>query len=452
MRKAISFKEEYAVSEVIGALILVLIAVVTFTAILSYVFPLPLPDAEANTKLMGFVDDQGYIVVEHIGGEPLLNYKITVGEVGGSIIDTTTYEDTSWSIGERVTPTINVPLIEEDDELQITVYTTLVDGIERRVFDGILTGKGVEPSNLPIILISSLRTNTIDEDLICFNNTIIPEIDASTYIYKWIVDGEPLNEMLLPFDTQNNVICKDYSGNGYNGTIIDASWVPNGKVGGAYDFSGGGDYITFDLPDVFNDISRNHFTISLWLKSDDISTPHKVVLESGENIKNFIKITQYQSQINFGVFVDKGKVIECTLTTDNLSSNTWYHIVGTWDPGSEEIGLYLDGEVVGISTGGGRGIFSYSSEEGEFNVGRGGGYWDGLIDELQVFSHVLSEEQIYQLYQSMKGGYSDKSVIVSEETNVGEVWQCVVTPNDGTQDGVEVESNTLKIVNYDGGE
>ena len=82
----------------------------------------------------------------------------------------------------------------------------------------------------------------------------------------------------------------------------------------------------------------------------------------------------------------------------------------------------------------------------------GGGYWHGYIDEVEIYPGIISADQIYQNYLSTKDGLSDKRVIVSEETSLGQIWQCTVTPNDGIQDDNSVESNTLQIIAYPGGE
>ena len=76
----------------------------------------------------------------------------------------------------------------------------------------------------------------------------------------------------------------------------------------------------------------------------------------------------------------------------------------------------------------------------------------GLIDELKIFNDVLSPEQIYQNYLQSKDGDSSRSVIVSEETSIGELWKCIVTPNNGIMNDVSTESDVLLVISYDGGE
>ena len=77
--------------------------------------------------------------------------------------------------------------------------------------------------------------------------------------------------------------------------------------------------------------------------------------------------------------------------------------------------------------------------------------YSGVIDEFQICKRRLTDEQIYQNYLCSRYGFSDKRVIVSDETVLGEIWKCIVTPNNGIQDDVAVESNTLQIVGYSGG-
>ncbi|HDM66876.1 MAG TPA: type IV pilin, partial [Thermoplasmatales archaeon] len=73
-----AINNEYAVSEVIGSALLLLIAVLSFSAIYMYVFPLPIPTEEPHVKLIGYVNENGTVVLEHVGGEALEYYRIDV--------------------------------------------------------------------------------------------------------------------------------------------------------------------------------------------------------------------------------------------------------------------------------------------------------------------------------------------------------------------------------------
>ena len=448
MKKYTFVSNKHAVSEVIGGLTLVAISVVIFSSLYVYVFPLPLPAPEPHVKLMGYVDDEGYAVIKHMGGEPLGTYKIEVKNVSGTLINSAVYQGDPWVIGECIFPTIESSLTGENDMVQIIIYSIDDEG-EQQIFNGILKGK--TSVNIPAgnpMLISSLRTNTIEEDLIYYNYNVVPDVDALTYIYKWLVNGNSLAEILMPFDTENISTTKDYSDNRHDGTINGATWTDNGTVGGAYYFGGASDYISLDIPSVFNDMSINDFTICLWIKSDDTTDDWRIALMASNDNKNFVNLFQYGTEIHFGVCEDG---VKRAVRTENLSSNTWYHIAGVWDASEKSLSLYMDGT---ISSEIGNRNYAMGVSEGLLELGHGSAssrFWYGYIDEFEVYDRVLSADQIYQNYISTKDGNSNMRVVVSAETILGTVWQCIVIPNDGTQDGSSIESNILNIVTYGGG-
>jgi hypothetical protein len=452
MKKSNLLANTHAVSEVIGATLLILIAVAVAVSIYDQMLPVPIPSPEPNVLLMGYVTENGDVVIEHMGGEILDPYVVyTDGEKvytnpDGEYLD----------IGGTIPSSIAPRLLDENDQVRITVYAINDDGGSSVVFDGILFGPEEQevlppPPEIPSLfhpmLISSLRTDTTDEDLICFNYSMAPEIDALTYIYKWIVNGESFAELLVPFDTENDTIVKDYSDSDNNGTICTAEWTNEGVVGGAYWFNGASDYIEFDLPTSFNDISNNDFSISLWLKSDNINDDWRCVLEARHDTKNFVTVFQCGTEIHFGVSDDGTKR---AVRSETLSSNTWYHITGVWDASEKSIDVYTNGKV---SEEVGNRNYPNGAHTA-LNIGHGTAssrFWLGYIDEFQVYGHILSASQINQIYLGSKDGFSNKRVLVSEENTLGDVWQVAVTPNDGTQDGVTVASNTLQIVSYGGG-
>ena len=448
MKKHNLISGDYAVSEVVGGLILVTIAVMAFSSIYMYVFPLPLPSPEPHVKLMGYVDDAGNAVIQHMGGESIGAYRIDVRNASGTLIDSTVYQSTenTWKIGECKFPPIESPLIEENDTVQITIYSMDEEG-EQQIFDGILKGKTGEVLTGDAMLISSLRTNTADEDLICYNYTINPTIDALTYIYNWSIDGSSIACLLMPFDTNSSDVVKDYSGHIQDGAAVGPTWSNSGVVGGAYSFDGSNDRIELSLPSVFNDISNNDFTISMWLKSEDIGDPWRRVMEARKDTDDFVQFFQMGSEIHFGVCEDG---LRRAVKTETLSSNIWYCVSGVWDASEKSLAIYVNGNV---STETGNRHYGYGSHSA-LHIGQrtdSSRNWLGMIDEFEVYDHTLSSEQIYQNYLCTKNGFSDKRVIVSEETNVGESWKCIVTPNDGIQDDESVESNVLDVINYGGG-
>lgn len=461
MKGIVVSNNHYAVSEIVAGLLMVCLAVVAFSSI--YVFFIyPAPDVDIPVTIYGDVNNQGLIVLEHMGGVPIESYRLVLKHYpNGTIIGTNQFNNDFWEFGQfryplallNITDTV---LVNQTVKVKVEMYSLDYDNNEEQIFNGILSGK-IESRGQEfygdISLITSLRTNTTDEDILCYNYTDTPLNGSLTYIYNWMVNGYSISNVILPFDTNSNISVKDYSENNYNGTLYGPDWNPDGVIGGCYFFDGGEDLIDLDLPPVFSDIARNDFTVSVWFKSSDIRAPHKTIIDGGSDNTNFVKIKQFDSNIYYGVYVQKGQQVECIAgTNQTLENGTWYHIAATWNSNLELAQLFLNGEFVGDSNGGARASFSKDSDEGAFLIGGTGGYWYGYLDEFQLFDRALSPEQIYQLYLTTFQGNTDIRVMVSEETRTGDTWQCLITPNDSIQDLEVIETNTLQIINYGGGE
>ncbi len=440
----------YAVSELIGGMILVVIAVASISSIYLFVFPLPFESDSINVELAGFVDREGYAFIKHMGGDYLDNYKVIIKNMDGSIIQSHIYSQ-RWGIGEIFD---NIPkLYNTSDKVRVMIFSETKDGIEEMVFDGILNGNYEIRNPFEYMLVTSLKQNSSAEDLICFNY-IIKDLypNATRYVYNWILNGYPIADVILTFDVNSSNSTRDYSGNGHNGSVIGAEWTSEGILGGCYYYDGNSGHISFNtIPNVLNAIYRNSFTISLWLKSDDVTNNHCVVYEGTQDQENFVMIFQYNSQIHFAVRVNKGKKSENVVRTYNLSSNVWYNIVCTWNAGLEQAKIYVDGILVDYYDGYRQ--YSLGSEDGTQEIGHGSTsskYWLGYIDEFQIFNYVLSSETIYQLYLLTLYGETDKSVITSDDTELGNIWECIVIPTSSEQDYESVSSNDLEIINYGG--
>ena len=617
MKINVAFKRNHAVSEVVGGLILVLIAVTSFSVIYLYLFP-PGPDYDASVDIVGSVTDNGNVVLEHVGGNTLKSYKVVVCYPNGTSIGSKTCQDNYWKIGEYRYPLENITdikLINESIRLKISVFNFNEDGSEQEVFTWEPCGRASETPPTETedpMLISSLRNDTTDEDLICYNYTIVPQIDALTYIYNWTVNGNSITDLLMPFDTNSSSTVRDYSGDENNGTLFGSTWNTNGVIGGSYQFDGVDNYIS--LPYCFDGSYIDEITIETWIKT------------SSDNMV----IASYNLDDYWELRIRNGVIQWCTTANGNTTSiygvtvvndNNWHHIAVTYDSSFGNGTIYVDGENdknenchssgeelgsgsspngsigtgnVGASPGtwdlltyddfegisdftgtnytdGGRdcrfytggtyahqgsnaaniqdnsgdessfyhtnGIdvdtpgyasikvdfwfYANSMENGEdfwvrffdgtqwhtvadydsgdefvngqfyheivwinetdytfpsnmkirFQCDADGDYDDiyidqvyvnattgditisnysGMIDEFHIYNRAFSGEQIFQNYLCFRDGFTDKSVIVSEETILGEIWRCTVTPNDSNQDDVAVQSNTLQIVGYGG--
>jgi hypothetical protein len=334
------FRNRDAVSEVIGAILLVVIAVAAFAIIYSQVYPVKLPSPEPHVQLAGYVAYNGTVVLEHIGGEELKNYKVLVEQSDGS--HKSIYKTTPWQIGGRYylnNSLVNYSLFSTTKQVSVTVIDIMQDGSTQVVFEGIITpnnhapGPTVPPPTDPMFL-STLRTNTVDEDLICYSNTIHPSIIPKTFIYKWMVNDVPFTRLLLPFDTNSPFQVKDYSGNNNNGTINGATWT-NGKLGGAYRFAGSA---SIPIPYCFSVNKIDTVTVEVWIKTNQSSG---VILSY--NRSNYIELGISNGKVKWSTNASDGTAdVNGTI---QVNDNNWHLIAVTYNATSGTGSIYVDGKL-----------------------------------------------------------------------------------------------------------
>ena len=111
-------RNSFAAAEVIGAILLVLIAIASFAAIYFHFIPVPLPSPDPHVQLAGYVTDDGTVVVEHMGGDALNSYEVHVEQSDGPHVYTV--ENDPWGIGECYYPPINNDLFNEEKEVKVS--------------------------------------------------------------------------------------------------------------------------------------------------------------------------------------------------------------------------------------------------------------------------------------------------------------------------------------------
>ena len=122
-------------------------------------------------------------------------------------------------------------------------------------------------------------------------------------------------------------------------------------------------------------------------------------------------------------------------TTGAIALNTWYHVAVTYDAATQTMRLYKDGTEVDSETG-----IAANADATMFVGAYAAGYeWQGLLEDVRVYSEALSAAQIQRCFA---GG----DVLASDETQTGESWRADVTPFSATEVGPTVASNSLTIV------
>jgi len=201
-------------------------------------------------------------------------------------------------------------------------------------------------------------------------------------------------------------ITPDSSGNGNHGNLTNMD-VPEdlvvGKFGNALDFDGVDDYV-----DCGNNSSLNitgNITLEAWIYPHSIST-YQEFISKGDyggptNAFTYFFLIMDNGYVRFGIntgaagdYVDSGAALP--------SANTWYHVAATFDPGSDNVVIYIDGAQsnTGTITNAPPSLASQPLYIGALKDGASTlNEFDGLIDEVRIWDQVLSADAIEQSYE-----------------------------------------------------
>jgi len=188
---------------------------------------------------------------------------------------------------------------------------------------------------------------------------------------------------------------KDLSGKGSDGTINGIILTTNGKVGGAFNFDGVNNFVDMGNPDVLNQDFRK-ISISFWVYPNAVTGADAGLVGKGTSPYG----TTYHS-INppsiFGYIVDGGYSV-----SHNAPTNSWYHVVLTFDGATPKESLYINGNFVDGNSNHDLAA-GIRIESNPFLIGKRVGppdvYFNGIIDEVRVYNKALTDEEVNILYR-----------------------------------------------------
>jgi hypothetical protein len=207
--------------------------------------------------------------------------------------------------------------------------------------------------------------------------------------------GSPIGSAIgyWKFDEGNSTLAYNSGiGDNINATITGASWNNGGKYGKAISLNGTSDYAyTADSPS----LDMGKMTVSAWIKTTNSS--EQCIVE--RNNSTFYFCTN-GGKLRYWV---SGVAATWTASNKSINDGGWHHVLATWDGVNKK--LYIDGvlDITEAGTGGDMGSGSYGLNIGvRINSGVPNYYFNGLIDEVKLYSYALTSDEVKLDYNQGK--------------------------------------------------
>ena len=199
------------------------------------------------------------------------------------------------------------------------------------------------------------------------------------------------------FDEGEGTVAADLSGNGYDGTVIDATWV-DGLNGSALDTTAG--YV--DVPPEAWSTIEKYMTLALWVFGDPAAQPQSNVAVGAYEDPAANNSRVFSCHLPWGsgqVYFDSGgSVAEGKYDRINKAASPEEY-EGEWrlwtftkgDPC--DVKIYLDGELWHSGTGMVRPMTGVTA----FTIGCAPNlttYYAGLIDDVKLYNRALTDEEV----------------------------------------------------------
>lgn len=214
------------------------------------------------------------------------------------------------------------------------------------------------------------------------------------------------------FDELSGNTAIDSIGNN-NGSLSNGPLRVNGIVGGALDFDGSNDSVVVSDNNAL-DFGTGDFSIEAWIRTADnngIIVSKRQRLNSGRYLGYLFMVHNGRLLLQLA---DPEASFLNYLSNASVNDNNWHHVAVTVDRNSSSGGrMYVDGQLVYQ--------FNPRSRDGNLNnsspltIGRvsdgQNNFFDGQIDEVTLYSRMLSANQINGIFNATSSGKCDEPSI-----------------------------------------
>lgn len=278
--------------------------------------------------------------------------------------------------------------------LLVSLFPKFVFAVPSLTYINPTPDSGSTVSNTYLSINISINESALYTLIYSWDNTNFTYYGPSLVLLAGLNNDSALNENSTQFQ---EVSLKNVTGGCKNCPNFNAA----GKYYGAYDFDGINDYLNFT-----NELSGADFTnktLMAWIYPQ-VSTGTMGIIDKdyddGSGLYGGYGLW-FQSNNKLWWWNHANKDI---LDTGSLTApdNTWTHVAVVWDNVTKSAFFYINGRLNSNKTD--TTIIENSSRTASFVVGGfrsgSGAYFNGLIDEPQVWNVSMTQQQIYQHYAS----------------------------------------------------
>ncbi len=228
--------------------------------------------------------------------------------------------------------------------------------------------------------------------------------------------------------TINNGVAIDVSDQGNDGLVTGDPQVVEGVLGDALEFDGTDDVIEVPLQPSITFEQGDSFSVMAWIKTSvHPSLNDGIVGNYRASTAEFWALLANDAAGGVTLYLrDVGRAHTSRLDSpDPINTDTWIHVAGVRDQQKKEAYLYLDGEVV----------VSMPDETENINSGQSiwigdhlNRYYDGLMDDVRIYSHALGEAEILAAMEGSEGypyalGPDPRDGAIHEATWINLSWR-----------------------------
>ena len=213
------------------------------------------------------------------------------------------------------------------------------------------------------------------------------------------------NGLVFNFDAKNiksyagsGTAAADLLGNSTTGEVVNG---PTFNSAGYFSFSTD-DYIRFTNSTA---LDVQTFTVEVWVRTN-YTNQNGFWFEKGTVNSQY---SLFQEGTTIRCRVNTGSVVNCIspVTANFMNTTNWYQVAFTFTSGSQV--CYINGNVVGTGTTSG----TLATNAGGMSIGAYGGYsgsrgyyYNGDQSIAKVYNRVLTQTEIQQNFNALRGRYS----------------------------------------------